>query len=158
NSITTDKGEAVHTQSGRRARYGSLVDRAASLPAPKTISLKDPKNFKLLGKSTPRLDIPEKVNGKASFGIHGHQPALLTARVGRCPVFGGTVESFNADKAKAIAGVRNVVKISSGIAVVADNYWAASKGAQALEVKWNEGPLAKLNSADITKKYAALAQ
>ncbi len=158
NSCTTDKGEVIHAQSGRRARYGSLVDKAAALPAPKTIALKDPKNFRLLGKSTPRFDIPEKVNGKATFGIDVQQPNLLTARIVRCPVFGGSVESFNADKANAVSGVRHVVKISTGIAVVADNYWAASKGAQALEVRWNEGPLSKLNSADITKKYAALAQ
>jgi isoquinoline 1-oxidoreductase beta subunit len=83
---------------------------------------------------------------------------MLIARVVRCPVFGGKVESFNADKAKAVAGVRNVVKISNGVAVVADNYWAASKGAQALEVKWNEGSLANLNSAEIMKKYASLAE
>src|SRR5262249_13958048 len=117
-----------------------------------------PKDFRLLGQSTPRLDIPEKVNGKAEFGIDVKRPGMLVARVVRCPVFGGKVESFNADKAKAVAGVRNVVKISSGVAVVADNYWAASKGVQALDVKWNEGSLATLNSADITKKYTALAE
>jgi isoquinoline 1-oxidoreductase beta subunit len=120
--------------------------------------LKSPKDFKLAGKSLPRLDVPEKVNGKAGFGLDVQRPGMLIARIVRCPVFGGKVESFNAGKAKAEPGVRNVVKISSGIAVVADNYWAASKGAQALEVKWNEGPLATLNSADISKKYAALAE
>src|SRR6185436_14755488 len=76
----------------------------------------------------------------------------------RCPVFGGKVASFTADKAKAIPGVRHVVQISTGIAVVADGYWAASKGAQAIDVKWDEGPLATLNSADIARKYAELAQ
>src|SRR5204862_4263955 len=86
------------------------------------------------------------------------RPGMLTARIVKCPVFGGKVESVNAEKAKAVPGVRNVVPISSGIAVVADNYWAASKGAQALEVKWNEGPLANLSSADIMKKYAAMAE
>src|SRR5215813_9792562 len=158
NTCSTEKGEVVHKASGRRLRYGSLVDKAAALPVPKTVSLKSPKDFRLLGQPTPRLDIPEKVNGKAGFGIDVKRPDMLIARVVRCPVFGGKVDTFNGDKAKAVSGVRNVVKISSGIAVVADNYWAASKGAQALEVKWNEGPLAKLNSADITKKYAALAQ
>src|SRR5438477_606700 len=135
-----------------------LVDKAAALPVPKTVSLKSPKEFRLLGQPVARLDIPEKVNGKAVFGIDVKRPGMLVARVVRCPVFGGKVESFNADKAKAVAGVRNVVKISSGVAVVADNYWAASKGATALEVKWNEGPLANLSSADIMKKYAALAE
>jgi isoquinoline 1-oxidoreductase beta subunit len=158
NTCSTEKGEVIHKPSGRRAKYGTLVDKAAKLPVPKTVSLKSPKEFRLLGQNTARLDIPEKVNGKAVFGLDVKRPDMLTARVVRCPVFGGKVESFNADKAKAVPGVRNVVKISSGIAVVADNYWAASKGAQALEVKWNEGPLANLSSADIMKKYAALAE
>jgi isoquinoline 1-oxidoreductase beta subunit len=158
NTCSTEKGEVIHKSSGRRAKYGTLVDKAAKLPVPKTVSLKSPKEFRLLGQNTARLDIPEKVNGKAVFGLDVKRPDMLTARVVRCPVFGGKVESFNADKAKAVPGVRNVVKISSGIAVVADNYWAASKGAQALEVKWNEGPLANLSSADIMKKYATLAE
>src|SRR5439155_16319194 len=158
NTCSTEKGEVVHKASGRRLRYGSLVDKAAALPVPKTVALKDPKDFRLLGQPLPRLDIPEKVNGKAVFGIDVKRPDMLVARVVRCPVFGGKAASYNADKAKAIAGVRHVVEISSGVAVVADNYWAASKGAQALEVKWNEGPLANLHSADIMKKYAALAE
>jgi isoquinoline 1-oxidoreductase beta subunit len=157
NSCTTDKGEVIHAASNRRLRYGALADKAAAVPVPKTVSLKSPKDFKLAGKSLPRLDIPEKVNGTAGFGLDVQRPGMLFARVVRCPVFGGKVESFNADKAKAVPGVRNVVKISSGIAIVADNYWAASKGAQALEVKWNEGPLSTLNSADIMKKYETLA-
>jgi len=157
-SCSTEKGEILHKASGRRAKYGSVVDRAASLPVPKTVALKDPKEFRVLGQSVPRLDIPEKVNGKAGFGIDVKRPDMLTARVVRCPVFGGTVESFNADKAKAVPGVRHVVKISTGVAVVADNYWAASKGVQALDVKWNEGPLAKLSSAEILKNYTALAE
>jgi isoquinoline 1-oxidoreductase beta subunit len=158
NTCSTEKGEVVHKASGRRVRYGALVDKAASLPVPATVSLKNPKEFRLLGQSTPRLDIPEKVNGTAGFGIDVKRPGMLIARVVRCPVFGGKVETFNADKAKAVAGVRNVVKISSGVAVVADNYWAASKGAQVLEVKWNEGSLANLSSAEIMKRYASLAE
>jgi isoquinoline 1-oxidoreductase subunit beta len=158
NTCSTEKGEVIHKASGRRLRYGSLVDKAAALPVPKTVSLKSPKEFRLLGQPTPRLDIPEKVSGKAGFGIDVKRPDMLIARVVRCPVFGGKVDTFNADKAKAVPGVRNVVKISSGIAVVADNYWAASKGVQALDVKWNEGPLANLSSAEIIKKYAALAE
>jgi isoquinoline 1-oxidoreductase subunit beta len=158
NTCSTEKGEVIHKASGRRLRYGSLVDKAAALPVPKTVSLKSPKEFRLLGQPTPRLDIPEKVSGKAGFGIDVKRPDMLIARVVRCPVFGGRVDTFNADKAKAVPGVRNVVKISSGIAVVADNYWAASKGVQALDVKWNEGPLANLSSAEIIKKYAALAE
>src|ERR1051326_1293836 len=152
NICSTEKGEVVHKASGRRVKYGALVDKAAALPVPKTVVLKDPKDFRLMGQPIARLDIPEKVNGKAGFGLDVKRPGMLTARVVRCPVFGGKVESVNAEKAKAVPGVRNVVKISSGVAVVADNYWAASKGAQALDVKWNEGALANLSSADIRKK------
>jgi isoquinoline 1-oxidoreductase beta subunit len=158
NTVSTEKGEVVHKASSRRMKYGDLVDKAAALPVPKNVALKSPKEFHLLGQNTPRLDIPEKVNGKAGFGMDVKRPGMLIARVVKCPVFGGKIDSFNADKAKAVPGVRNVVKISSGVAVVADNFWAASKGAQALEVKWNEGALANLNSADIMKKYVALAQ
>ena len=158
NSCSTENGEVVHKASGRKLRYGALVDKAAALPVPANVALKDPKDFRLLGKPVARLDIPEKVNGSAVYGLDVKRPGLLVARVARCPVFGGKVESFNADKAKAVAGVRNVVQISNGVAVVADNYWAATKGIQALEVKWNEGALANLTSADIKKKYAALAE
>jgi isoquinoline 1-oxidoreductase beta subunit len=158
NSLTTEKGEVIHKASNRRAKYGTLVDKAAALPVPKDVKLKDPKNFTLMGKSLQRLDIPEKVNGSAVFGMDVKLPGLLTARVVRCPVFGGKVASFNADKAKAVPGVKQVVQISSGIAVVADNYWTANKGAQALEIKWDEGKLATLTSADIMKQYAELAK
>lgn len=156
NSCTADKGEVIHVGSGRRLKYGALVDKAAALPVPKDVPLKDPKAFKLMGQPIARLDIPEKVDGKAMFGLDAKLPGLLVARVVRCPVFGGKVASFNADKAKAIPGVRQVVPISSGVAVVADNYYAASKGAQALEVTWNEGALATLSSAEIAKRYAEL--
>jgi len=158
NTVSTEKGAVVHKASGRRLKYGALVDKAAALPVPKTIVLKNPKDFTVLGQSLPRLDIPEKVNGTAGFGLDVKRPGMLIARVVRCPVFGGKAASFNADKAKAVAGVRHVVAISTGISVVADNYWAAAKGAQALEVKWDEGKLATLNSAEITKHYAQLAE
>jgi len=158
NSCTTDKGEVIHQASGRRLKYGALVDKAAALPVPTGVTLKDPKNFKVLGNSLARLDVPEKVNGSAVFGIDVKLPGLLTAKVVRCPVFGGKVAGFNADKAKAVPGVKNVVQITNGVAVVADTYWSASRGAQALEVTWDEGRLATLTSADILAKYRELAQ
>jgi isoquinoline 1-oxidoreductase beta subunit len=158
NSLTTANGEVIHKASNRKMRYGTLVDKAAALPVPTKVTLKNPKDFTLMGKSVPRLDIPEKVNGSAVFGIDVKLPGLLTARVVRCPVFGGKVASFNGDKAKAIAGVKHIVQISNGVAVVADNYWTASKGAAALDVKWDEGKLATLTSTDIMKKYAELAK
>jgi isoquinoline 1-oxidoreductase beta subunit len=158
NTVSTEKGEVVHRASGRRLKYGGLVDKAAALPVPKAVALKDPKDFHVLGQSLPRLDIPGKVNGTAEFGLDVKRPGMLVARVVRCPVFGGKVASFNPDKAKAVPGVRHVVQISTGVAIAADNYWAASKGAQALEITWDEGPLAKLSSAEITRTYAELAQ
>jgi isoquinoline 1-oxidoreductase beta subunit len=156
-ACTTDKGVVIHQASGRRATYASLVDKAAALPVPASVPLKDPKAFKLLGQDVPRLDIPSKVNGSAQFGADAKLPGMLVARVVRCPVFGGKVASFNADKAKAVPGVKHVVQISTGIAVVADGYWAASQGVKALQVTWDEGPLANLTSAEITKRYAELA-
>jgi isoquinoline 1-oxidoreductase beta subunit len=158
NSLTTNKGEVVHKASNRRMTYGALVDKAAALPVPKDVKLKDPKNFTLMGTDVPRLDIPEKVNGSATFGIDVKLPGLLTARVARSAVFGGKVKSFNDAKAKAVPGVKNVVQISNGVAVVADNYWSATKGIQALEVVWDEGPMAALTSDGIMRKYAELAQ
>src|SRR5207237_4681201 len=106
----------------------------------------------VLGRSPPRVDSPEKVDGRAEFGLDVKRPGLLIARVVRCPVFGGKVGSVNADKAKAVAGVRHVVAISGGVAVVADNYWAAAKGAQALDGKWDEGARARWDGADISRK------
>ena len=158
NSLTTEKGEVVHKASGRRMKYGALVDKAAALPVPKDVKLKDPKNFTLMGKDIPRLDVPEKVNGSAVFGMDVKLPGLLTARVTRSAVFGGKVKSFDAAKAKAVPGVKHVVQISNGVAVVADNYYSATKGLQALVVTWDDGPLATLTSADIIAKYADLAQ
>ena len=157
NSCSTDKGVVIHQASGRRATYASLVDKAAALPVPANAPMKDPKAFKLLGQDVPRLDIPSKVNGSAQFGADVKLPGMLVARVVRSPVFGGKVASFNADKAKAVPGVKHVVQISTGIAVVADGYWAASNGAKALQVTWDDGPLASLSSAEITKRYADLA-
>ncbi|HYJ93537.1 MAG TPA: xanthine dehydrogenase family protein molybdopterin-binding subunit [Vicinamibacterales bacterium] len=158
NTCTTDKGEVIHQATGRRLKYGTLVDKAAALPVPTGVTLKDPKTFKLLGNSLARLDVPEKVNGTAVFGIDVKLPGLLTAKVVRCPVFGGKVARFNADKAKAVTGVKQVVQISTGVAVVADNYWSASRGAQALDITWDEGPLAKLTTAEILTRYKELAQ
>ncbi len=156
--LTTERGHVVHAASGRRATYGSLAEHASRLPVPQNVPLKDASAFRLIGQSVPRLDLPEKVNGSAVFGIDVTRPGMLVARVVRCPVFGGRVARFDAGRALAVPGVRHVVEISSGIAVVADNYFAASQGVRALEVTWDEGPLATLNSADIRQAYAQLAE
>ncbi|OFV97059.1 MAG: hypothetical protein A3F68_05190, partial [Acidobacteria bacterium RIFCSPLOWO2_12_FULL_54_10] len=139
-------------------RFGQVAEKAATLPVPSQVTLKDNKDFKILGQPLDRLDVPEKVNGSAVYGIDVIRPNMLIARVVRCPVFEGKVKSFNDDKAKAVPGVRHVVEISTGVSVMADNYWAAAQGAEALEVVWDEGPLAGLTSSDISKQMAELGQ
>ena len=149
------KGVVYHDASQRSVRYGALAEAAASQPLPETVFLKEPGEFTLVGKATPRLDIPQKVDGSAVFGIDVQLPGLLVASVARCPVIGGTVKAFTADKALAVAGVKQVVKISSGIAVIAQHYWAAKKGRDALEIEWDEGPNSKLSTETILAQFAA---
>jgi len=145
-----ESGTVIHA-SGKKLSYGQLANRAATMAVPAEVTLKDPKNFKLLGKGVKRLDSPGKVNGTAKFGMDVRLPGMLTAVVARSPVAGGKVATFNADKAKAIPGVKHVVQIGSGVAVVAKGYWAANQGRDALEIKWDEGANAALSSADISK-------
>ena len=148
----TENGVVLHKASNRQARYGELATLAASLPAPGEVFLKDPDEFRIIGKPTPRLDTPLKVNGRAVFGIDIKLPGMLVAVVQRCPVFGGQLKKFDAAKARAVPGVLQVVAIHSGVAVVADGFWAAQRGRDALRVDWDEGAHAKLNSAAIRKK------
>jgi isoquinoline 1-oxidoreductase beta subunit len=157
-SCHAENGQVVHPASKRSLSYGKLVEKAARLKPPQNVPLKDPKDFKLIGKATKRLDTPDKTNGKAVFGLDVTVPGMLVALVARSPVCGGKVKSFNADKAKAVPGVRHVVAIERGVAVVADGFWPAKLGREALEIVWDEGPLATLDSAVQGKHYAELAQ
>jgi isoquinoline 1-oxidoreductase beta subunit len=141
----------LHEPTKRRATYGSLAEAAAKLTPPQDVPLKTPEQYKLIGKPTPRLDTPAKVNGSAQYGMDMRMPGMLYAVIARCPVFGGKVASFNATKAKAVPGVKDAIQISNGVAVIADNTWAAMQGRRALEIQWDEGPNAKLTSADISK-------
>jgi isoquinoline 1-oxidoreductase subunit beta len=141
----------------QRLRYGELADAAGRLPAPKTVPLKDPKDWKIIGKPTRRLDTPEKITGKAQFGIDVHFEGLLTALVARPPVFGGKVKSLDATKAKAVPGVRMVVRVPSGVAVVADHFWAAKLGRDALKIDWDLGPNASLDSVAVREEFRKLA-
>src|SRR5947208_15515651 len=146
-----EKGAVIHTPSKRRLTYGKLVEKAAALPTPAEVPLKDPKDWKILGTPARRLDTPPKVDGTAQFGIDVKVPGMLVAVVARWPVFGGKVARFDATKAKAVPGVRHVAQISSGVAVVADGYWPAKKGRDALEITWDEGPNAAVTSASISQ-------
>jgi isoquinoline 1-oxidoreductase beta subunit len=153
-----ENGHVLHAASGRKLSFGQLAEKAADLKPPKDVTLKDPRDYKIIGKPTKRLDTPEKTNGKAIFGLDVQVPGMLVALVARSPVFGGKVKSFNADKAKAVPGVKHVVQIERGVAVVADGFWPAKKGREALEVVWDEGPLATLDSRTQLEQYAELAK
>ena len=141
----------------QRARYGELAEAAAALPTPTTVVLKEAKDWKLIGKATKRLDSPEKITGRAAFGIDIQFPGLLTAVVARPPVFGASVKSFDASKARAVPGVRDVVQVPSGVAVVADHFWAAKLGRDALAIDWNPGPNAALDTASLEQEFSRLA-
>jgi isoquinoline 1-oxidoreductase beta subunit len=157
-ACATEPGHVVHAASGRRASYGRLAEQAADLKPPENVPLKDPKDYRIIGKPTRRLDTPDKVNGKAVFGLDVQRSGMLVALVARPPVFGGTVKSFSADKARAVPGVKHVVQIPRGVAVVADGFWPAKKGREALEIVWDDGPLATLDSRAQLAEYAALAK
>lgn len=152
-----EKGAVIHS-SGKRLAYGELAQKASAMPSPPDVPLKDPSAFTIIGTPRNRLDSREKVNGSAVFGIDMAIPGMLTALVARPPVFGGRMVRFNADKAKAVPGVREVVPIASGVAIVADNFWSANMGRRALEITWDEGPLAGLATGDMEKQYATLAR
>jgi isoquinoline 1-oxidoreductase beta subunit len=151
------KGTVVHHPSGRCLRYGELVDLAATLPMPKDVRLKKPSEFKIIGKRMPRLDTSMKVDGSAVFGIDVQMPRLLVATMVHPPVFGTRVMSYDASKAKAVPGVRHVLAIDTGIAVVADSFWQAKKGMEVLQVKWERGDNDDLNSEIIWKHWAERA-
>ncbi len=138
--------------------YGQLAEKAAQLKPPAEIALKDPKNFYLIGKPLKRLDTPEKTNGKAVFGIDVKLPGMMVAVVSRAPVFGAKLKTWNSKKAEAIKGVRKVVEVPSGVAVLADGMWTALEGRDALEIEWDEGALANFSSRLQREEYAALAK
>jgi isoquinoline 1-oxidoreductase beta subunit len=157
-SCHADRGQVIHGPTGRRLDYGALVDRAAALPVPGKVALKDPKDWKLIGTPAKRLDAPAKVTGAAQFGIDVRLPGMKVATVAACPVFGGKLASVDDTRAKAIAGVRQVVRLDDAVAVVADHMWAAKQGLAALDIRWDEGPNAKLSTADIVRQLAAAAE
>ena len=153
-----ENGAVVHAATNKQLSYGALAEAAAKFPVPANPALKDPKNYKYIGKPVKRLDTPAKSNGKAGFGIDVRVPNMQYAVVARCPVFGGKVESFDATKAKAVRGVKQVLQISSGVAVVADNTWSAMEGRRALQIEWDEGPNASVSSESIRKLYLENAE
>ncbi len=152
-----EKGKVAHS-SGKSFTYGQLAERAAALPVPANVKLKDASAFKLIGKPTRRLDSPEKVNGAAKFGLDVLLPGMLIAVVARPPVFGGKVKSVDAEKAKAVRGVKGVAEVPSGVAVLASDFWQAKAGRDALNIEWDEGPSAGLSTAGMMEQYAQISK
>lgn len=157
-SCRAENGVVTHSPTGRQLRYGQLAVAAAQLPIPEKPRLKESKEYKYIGSPRKLLDTPDKVTGKANFGIDVRLPNMLHAVVERCPVFGGKVASFDATNAKNIRGVKDVFQISSGVAVLADSTWAALQGRKALHIEWDEGPNANNSSDAIRKLYAERAE
>jgi isoquinoline 1-oxidoreductase beta subunit len=159
-SLRTENGEVIHGESGRRLGYGELVAAAAALPAPDpaAIVLKSPENFRYIGRDRRRQEGPDKVTGRAEFGIDVQLEGMLTAVVARPPVFGATLKSVDDSAALKIAGVRKVKRVPEGVAVIADHFWAARQGREALKLDWDLGALASLDSEAQGREYAALAE
>ena len=157
-SCSASNGTVSHAASGRSLAYGDLVDAAGTLPVPKDPPLKDPKDFKLIGKPLKRFDTPSKTNGSAIYGIDAMLPGMKFATLAACPVFGGKVGKVDDTAAKAVPGVRQIVVLDDLVAVVGDHMWAAKKGLDALKITWDEGPNAKISSADIWEDLRAASK
>jgi isoquinoline 1-oxidoreductase beta subunit len=156
-SLRTQNG-FVLGPGGKKLSYGQLAEAASKLPVPQSVALKDPKDFRLIGKPTKRIDSLDKSTGRATFGLDVKRPNLHTAVVAHAPVFGAAVKSFNADKVKTIPGVTHVVETSHGVAVVAKNFWAARQGREALQVEWDLGPNAALSTDELGKRFRETAK
>jgi isoquinoline 1-oxidoreductase beta subunit len=151
-SCRAQSGEVVHPPTGRRSTYGALAADAARVPIPENVALKRPQDFELIGTPAKRLDTPAKVNGTAVYGIDVRPPGVKIATLAQSPVFGGRVKSVNDTAAKAVKGVRQIVRLDDAVAVVADHMGAAKKGLAALAIEWDDGPHGKLSTADIASE------
>jgi isoquinoline 1-oxidoreductase subunit beta len=156
--ITVQRGVVMHAGSQRSAGFGELVERAATLPMPENVKLKDPKEFTLIGTDVPRVDVASKTDGSARFTLDVYLPDMLTAVVARSPRFGGKVKRFDASAAKAVNGVVDVVQIPSGVAVVARNFWAAKKGRDALQIEWDDSKAETRSSSEMWQELRKLAK
>lgn len=146
-TCTAENGQVIHGASGRKLAYGALVDAASRETPPKDPPLKSPAEFKLIGRPIKRLDTPDKVNGKAQFGIDMMPPGVKFATLAACPVFGGKVGRVDSGAAQQVPGVRQVIVLDDLVAVVGDHFWAAKQGLAALDITWDEGPNATVDSA-----------
>jgi len=154
----TAKGFVLCDPGARKASYGSLAAAAAKLPQPASVALKPPGDWKVIGTPTRRLDTPEKITGRAVFGLDVRLPGMLTAVVAHSPTFGGKVKRFDPAAARAVPGVRAVFEVPSGVAVAADHFWAAKCGRDALRIDWDPGPHAGLDTAELVESSRRQAQ
>jgi isoquinoline 1-oxidoreductase beta subunit len=157
-TVETEPDAVLHRPSGRRLAYGQLVDKAQALPVPQDPKLKTPDQFRYIGKVVKRRDTPEKVTGKAIYGMDVRLPGMLVASIERCPVNGGKVRRFDASEARGMKGVRQIVRVSNGVAVVADDFWTALKGRRLLKIDWEEGPLSRVSTPMIDREYEEAAK
>ena len=148
-SCRAENGEVLHDPTAQKAAYGELVQAAAALTPPQNPPLKPAADFKLIGKSLKRLDTPDKVNGKAVYGMDARPTGVKIATLASCPVFGGKVAHVNDERAKTMPGVRQVIVLDDLVAVVGDHMWAAKQGLDALDITWDEGPNAAVSTADV---------
>lgn len=151
-TLRTESG-AVLDRTKRRLTYGRLAEVAAKMTPPAEVALKDPKNFKLIGKPVKRLDTTEKVNGKAVFGIDVKLPQMATAVVARAPIFGAKLKDFDDSRARSMPGVRQIVAVPSGVAVIADTFWQAKMARDALRVDWDEGAMRAFSTNQIMQQF-----
>jgi isoquinoline 1-oxidoreductase subunit beta len=142
-------GVVTHTASGRTIRYGAIAEDAARVPPPAQVTLKDPKDWTLIGQPTRRLDAPDKVLGRTTYGIDVRLPGMLNAALVQCPVFKGTLKSVDDSKARGMPGVRTIVALKDAVAVVADTFWHAQKAADALTITWDDGHNGSVSSRTI---------
>jgi isoquinoline 1-oxidoreductase beta subunit len=157
-TCAAEKGSVVHAASNRRLSYGELAAKAATLPVPTDVTLKQAKDYKIVGQRLPRVDTPSKVKGEAVFGIDFRLPGMKYAVLSRCPTIGGKVTSFDDKESKKISGVTYTGKISdAAVAVVADSVWSAMEGRRVLSVSWDDGPNKDLNTAAVVESLKQAA-
>jgi isoquinoline 1-oxidoreductase beta subunit len=155
--ITVERGVLSHAPSGRRASFGEFAGKAAALTPPAQVTLKDPKDFTLVGKDLRRVDGRAKTDGSAQFTMDASLPGMLTALIARPPRFGATVKSFDATAARRVKGVTHVVAVPAGVAVVATGFWAARKGREALRTTWDESRAETRGTDELYAAYRVLA-
>jgi isoquinoline 1-oxidoreductase beta subunit len=147
-----EKSSVVHRGSNRRLLYGELIERANEQPIPGSVVLKEPEQFKLIGTSVSNIDDVAKVSGKAVYGIDVHIPGMLVASIIHCPYFGGRLKTLDSTNSMKISGVTAVIEVDSGIAVVADNYWAAKQGVDALDIVWEKGEFFTVDTQELKQR------